>query len=518
MSISTSEVTTDKPAIVGVVETLSHKSTSAAHIETVASNIINQHQENASFRLTDLSSVCNQYDLWLRELESVEPFYAVKANPDKVIIRVLAALGCGFDVASQGEIELVRTELEDLHQHGVFKVDVVSNPSLGIESRVASNMIFANPCKQHAHIEHALQHGVRMMTFDCENELHKIAAATRNSMQVNGVHEKSAQLLLRISTDDDTAMCSFSNKFGCAPGTNALELVDIAATLNLDLIGVCFHVGSGCAHAGAYTTALKHSLDIFKYCESKYSDKFSMSVLDIGGGFPGDEDYGTQAGQHLPSFTELASVIRHGLANFPKNIRIIAEPGRFFSSAATTVCTRVFGCKSVEASTTTTSSSSSSSSSSRRQQQSLTVDDGVYGTFNNILYDHYVATPSLMAACRVDNQAATLQDNVPEKNEAVLTTAIFGPTCDGLDELVSINRNFCMPPCVDGDWLLWRNMGAYTHTASFSFNGLTHVPRNHYIASFPESMQPCGKSNTGKNLNMREGSHKVLSIPALRWP
>ena len=172
----------------------------------------------------------------------------------------------------------------------------------------------------------------------------------------------------------------------------------------------------------------------------------------------------------------------------------------------------------MEASTTTTSSSSSSSSSSRRQQQSLTVDDGVYGTFNNILYDHYVATPSLMAACRVDNQAATLQDNVPEKNEAVLTTAIFGPTCDGLDELVSINRNFCMPPCVDGDWLLWRNMGAYTHTASFSFNGLTHVPRNHYIASFPESMQPCGKSNTGKNLNMREGSHKVLSIPALRWP
>jgi len=50
-----------------------------------------------------------------------------------------------------------------------------------------------------------------------------------------------------------------------------------------------------------------------------------------------------------------------------------------------------------------------------------------------------------------------------------------------LDELVAVSRNFKMRHCAIDEWLLWKNMGAYTHTASFEFNGLTHKPRVHYI-------------------------------------
>lgn len=61
----------------------------------------------------------------------VEPFYAVKCNPDPVIVRLLAALGCGFDCATKGEIDLVLNGLgEDL-----------SFSALGLTDKI----VYANP-------------------------------------------------------------------------------------------------------------------------------------------------------------------------------------------------------------------------------------------------------------------------------------------------------------------------------------------------------------------------------------
>lgn len=63
--------------------------------------------EDASFLVTNLTTVVEQFDQWKRELPMVEPFYAMKCNPDPVIIKLLATLGCGFDCATMGEIDLV---------------------------------------------------------------------------------------------------------------------------------------------------------------------------------------------------------------------------------------------------------------------------------------------------------------------------------------------------------------------------------------------------------------------------
>lgn len=82
--------------------------------------------------------------------------------------------------------------------------------------------------------------------FDGEDELYKLAKV--NDKQPA---DKKLQLLLRISTDDEKSVCSFSNKFGC-PAADAPKLLNIAKELNLDVIGVSFHVGSGCGDAGAY--------------------------------------------------------------------------------------------------------------------------------------------------------------------------------------------------------------------------------------------------------------------------
>lgn len=68
---------------------------------------IETKQQENSFLVTDLTPVVEQFDQWYQELPMVEPFYAVKCNPDPTIVRLLSALGCGFDCATKGELDMV---------------------------------------------------------------------------------------------------------------------------------------------------------------------------------------------------------------------------------------------------------------------------------------------------------------------------------------------------------------------------------------------------------------------------
>lgn len=236
-------------------------------------------QENASFLVTDLATVVNQYDAWMHELPMVEPFYAFKCNPDKTIVRLLATLGCGFDCATQGEIETV------LHELG---------PELSFKERglAGPKIVYANPAKMIEHIDYAAQQGVRMTTFDGEDELYKLA-----KIQEKLPEGDSLELLLRIATDDEKSVCSFSNKFGC-PVNEATELLDVAKELGLNVIGVSFHVGSGCGDKNAYATAFSHAARLFEHADN--IGMAPMSMVDIGGGFPGDRSgYG---GNGMPTF------------------------------------------------------------------------------------------------------------------------------------------------------------------------------------------------------------------------
>ncbi len=72
--------------------------------------------------------------------------------------------------------------------------------------------------------------------------------------------------MLRMTTDDEKSVCSFSNKFGC-PVTEAPKLLDLARELGLTVIGVSFHVGSGCGDKNAYKTAFAHASELFRYAD-----------------------------------------------------------------------------------------------------------------------------------------------------------------------------------------------------------------------------------------------------------
>ena len=104
---------------------------------------------DSTLYVVDLAEVLRLYAAWRRALPRVTPFYAIKCNPDPGVLRVLDALGAGFDCASRGEMERVL--------------------GLGV---APSRIILAHPCKRARDLEFASEAGVDLTTFDTLSELH----------------------------------------------------------------------------------------------------------------------------------------------------------------------------------------------------------------------------------------------------------------------------------------------------------------------------------------------------------
>lgn len=202
----------------------------------------------------------------------------MKCNPDTEVLRLLAALGTGFDCASKAEIEQVL--------------------ALGVDP---SRIIYAQPCKTKSYVRYAARHGVRQMTFDNADELYKTKA-----------NFPDAELFLRILTDDSSSLCRLSLKFGASLDCTK-ELLQLAKDLNLNVVGVSFHVGSGASDPLSFVKAVQDSRIVF---DQAADVGFELKTLDVGGGFSGD------------TFEDMAHVLSEALDDhFPPGVRIIGEQG-----------------------------------------------------------------------------------------------------------------------------------------------------------------------------------------------
>jgi len=277
---------------------------------------------------------------------------------------------------------------------------------------------------------------VEMMTFDNADELRKIADCFPES-----------KLVLRIITDDSHSICKFSSKFG-APLSECPRLLRLAKALGLDIIGVSFHVGSGCRDPRAFAAAVRSAYTVF---EDGRSLGMNMTLLDLGGGFPGVDD------EEL-SFADIATQLRPVLDElFPEDsgVKIIAEPGRYMVAESHTLAVNVFSRR-----VTTVECGDGEEA---EKTFLYYINDGVYQSFNCILFDHYEPTPLVLAP----------------KNTKMHRSTLFGPTCDSMD---CIGKNIMLPELEVGDWLYFRNMGAYTAAAASTFNGFK-APTIYYINS-----------------------------------
>ncbi|XP_060788805.1 ornithine decarboxylase-like [Neoarius graeffei] len=371
-----------------------------------------------AFFVADLGDVLKKHLRWARSLPRVTPFYAVKCNDSRAVVKTLATLRAGFDCASKAEIQLVQ--------------------SLGVEP---SRIIYANPCKQVSQIKYAFAHGVQVMTFDSEVELMKVARSHDN-----------AKLVLRIATDDTKAIYRLSVKFG-ATLKNSRLLLERAKELGLDIIGVSFHVGSGCTDPESFSQAIADARCVF---DMGAELGYNMTLLDIGGGFPGSDDCKLK-------FEEITAVINPALDKyFPADcgVRIIAEPGRFYAASAYTLAVNIIAKK-----VNMIEESSSDDDGTSDRTIMYYVNDGVYGSFNCMFFHHTHVFP--------------IVHKKPKPDEHTYPCSIWGPTCDGLDRIVELCT---LPDLQIGDWLLFENMGAYTVAASSTFNGF-QKPDIHYVMS-----------------------------------
>jgi ornithine decarboxylase len=183
-----------------------------------------------------------------------------------------------------------------------------------------------------------------------------------------------------------------------------------------------------------------------------------MRILDIGGGWPGLSPDGTCRTNSGIHFEQIAMVVRSLLAElFPNEdgqYKIMAEPGRFFAAGCAAQVSYIhskavdigpFGEKLIR----------------------YYINDGLYGSFNSVLYDH----------------ASVSANPLDDSPGAMVACSIFGPTCDGSDKVADNVVN--LPEMEIGDRLIWLSMGAYTTAASTTFNGFTQ-PQYYYYRTMNE--------------------------------
>ncbi|KAL5485889.1 SPE1 [Sanghuangporus weigelae] len=380
-----------------------------------ASRLSAMHEPDAekAFFVADLSYVYKQHERWKRCLPAIEPFYAVKCNPDPYVLRLLAALGTGFDCASNNEISRVL--------------------DLGIVD--PSRIIFANPCKALSFIRNAAKACVEMMTFDNVDELHKIARS----------HPR-AKLVVRILTDDSKSLCALGTKFG-APLVTVPGLLSTARRLNLSVIGVSFHVGSGCFDTSAFADAVARARTAFDMGKDAGYD---FTLLDVGGGF---EDATFEASARV-----LSEAIDYYFPN-RESIRIIAEPGRFYVSKAYHLAVNIIA-RRAPLDEGKREAPVPPDEDSKTPRVMYYINDGVYGSFNCILFDHQIVHPHVLSMGGSFHVPST---------EPFRPCSVWGPTCDSIDCVCPLTQ---LPTSLSvGDWLVFENMGAYTVCAASQFNG-----------------------------------------------
>lgn len=410
-------------------------------IYDVIQNFLESNDNDNAFYIVDLTKIMKQYHTWVEHLPNIKPHYAVKCNPNSVIIKMLSHLGCNFDCASKEEISQVL--------------------SLGV---TPDRIIFANPCKASSHIKYARSEDVDLLTFDNVSELYKIK-----------LYHPKAKLLVRIKVDDSKSLCKFSCKFG-ASLDELDEIYQLAKASSLNICGVSYHIGSNCKDIDTYKNAI---IDARKAFDIGMKYGFHMNILDIGGGFACDvEDdndsdeeeeeeeeevkvndiqvkcrscsMDTKCDEMKYTFADVAKVINKAIETYFKdiNIEIIAEPGRFMVGNSHTLVLNIISKK------------EHIDKENGEKSFRYYLNDGVYGSFNCIYFDH--AKPLIMP--------------YNERDGKLYESTVFGQSCDSIDTC----GTFLLPDLAIGETVFVKHFGAYTTAAATTFNGFSKT-KSYYI-------------------------------------
>jgi ornithine decarboxylase len=274
----------------------------------------------------DAARIRAQYRRLAGALPQVDLHYALKPLPHAAVIRALLEEGAFFDLATNGEIDLVRRS--------------------GVPPK---RCVHTHPIKRDSDIRNALAYGVDTFVVDNPDELRKFVK-----------YRGRVSLLIRVSFRSTNAVCDLSKKFGCSPDAVA-GLLDLAAELRIKIEGLSFHVGSQARDPGMYVHAINVCRELM---DLALQNGHRLGILDIGGGFP------VGYAERVVPIEEYCAPIRRALGELAPGVRVIAEPGRYIAAPAGIAVSTVMG------------------RAMRDGRWWYYLDDGMYGSYSGQMYDH----------------------------------------------------------------------------------------------------------------------------------
>jgi diaminopimelate decarboxylase len=238
--------------------------------------------------------------------------YSVKANSSLGILRLLAGMGCGFDVVSGGELERV----------------------LRVDRRAAKKVVFSGVGKTAEEMQHALKAGVMLFNVESEAELWRLAECAARSRE-------KARIALRVNPDVPAKTHPYistglqQHKFGIPIGKARKLYAQASGTKYLRISGVSVHIGSQITEVQPFTVAMERVSELVRVLQA---DGHRIDYVDAGGGL--GIPYGQSSAQ---KFDELAAEYAAALLGPLRGLKVhlLLEPGRSIVGPAGALLTRV---------------------------------------------------------------------------------------------------------------------------------------------------------------------------------
>jgi diaminopimelate decarboxylase len=339
--------------------------------------------------------------------------YAVKANSNLAVLKLLADRGSGFDLVSGGELTRV------------LKAG-------GRPGRCS----LAGVGKTRAEIEQALDAGIYVFNAESIAELEYINL-------IAGEKKMLAPIAIRVNPNVDAkthakiTTGTYENKFGIAFEEVGPLYARAAKLKNLRLLGVQMHIGSQITEVTPFVKAVKKMLPLVKDLKARYGIEF----FDLGGGLgivyepalASGELKWWKGGKSKPLTP--ATYAEHLIPLLqPLGLRILLEPGRFMVGNAGALVTEVLYLKSTG------------------RKNFAIVDAGMNDLIRPAFYDSY---HEIVPVKKTRSRAKSIP------------TDVVGPVCESGDFFA---KDRPLPPQKPGDYLALLSAGAYGFTMASNYN------------------------------------------------
>lgn len=246
---------------------------------------INKNEFERPTLVVDVDQVEENYTRLKAGMPETHIHYAVKANPHPKILKRLVKLGCRFDAASIGEIDMC-LKAGALPEH----------------------ISFGNTIKRWQDVVAAHKKGITLFSVDAEEEIEKVAK-----------HAPGSKVFIRILIRSTEAEWPLSRKFGCS-SSMVIPLMHIAKQYGVEPVGVSFHVGSQTRHPHMWYDILNFVSGIWNNAKE---EGFNLTLLNIGGGFPAY--YGVDITEPEEYGSTIIDAVKERFGDVEY---IMAEPGR----------------------------------------------------------------------------------------------------------------------------------------------------------------------------------------------